>query len=155
MYKFCYLHGKPFLRITKIINFSPKWLNLPTFLDFFCFRLATAENESNNVYFKENEEGSDDDDGVEIKFDKSSSQYTNTTNGKWLFVHQSPNIQRLYRRYASSLVMLDATYVQPNIYCLFFMVVRTNVNYQVRHRLVYQSTHIIQVHFPSSTYQCF
>ena len=70
MYKFCYLHGKPFLRITKIIDFSPKWLNLPTFLDFFCFRLATAENESNNVYFKEDEEGSEDDDGVQIKFDK-------------------------------------------------------------------------------------
>ena len=64
------MHGKPFPRITKIINFSPKLLNLPAFLDFFCFRLANAENESNNVYFKENEEGSDDDDVVQIKFDK-------------------------------------------------------------------------------------
>ena len=64
------MHGKPFPRITKIINFSPKLLNLPAFLDFFCFRLANAENESNNVYFKENEEGSDDEDVVQIKFDK-------------------------------------------------------------------------------------
>ena len=71
-----------FPRITKIINFSPKWLNLPTFLDFFCFRLATSENESNNVYSEEDEEDSDDDDdddGVEIKFDKVLN--TNTTNG--------------------------------------------------------------------------
>ena len=64
------MHGKPFPRITKIINFSPKLLNLPAFLDFFCFRSANAENKSNNVYFKENEEGSDDDDVVQIKFDK-------------------------------------------------------------------------------------
>ena len=70
MYKFWYLHGKPFPTIAKIINFSPKWLNLPTFLEFFCFRLATAENESNNVYSEEDEEDSDDDDGVQIKFDK-------------------------------------------------------------------------------------
>ena len=154
MYKFCYLHGKPFPRITKIINFSPKWLNLPTFLDFFCFRLATTENESDNVCSEEDEEDSDDDDGVEIKFDKVVN--TNTTNGKLLFVYQSPNMQRLYRRYASSLIMLDATY-RTTKYALplFFMVVKTNVNYQVRHRLVYQGTHIIQAHFPSSIYPCF
>ena len=49
--------------------------------------------------------------------------------------------------------MLDATcrttkYALP----LFFIVVKTNVNYQVRHGLVYHGTHIIQAHFPRSTY---
>ena len=85
MYKFCYLHGKPFPRITKIIDFPPKLLNLPAFLDFFCFRLATVENESNSVYSEEDEEDSDDDDVVQIKFNKVVN--TNTTIGKFLFVY--------------------------------------------------------------------
>ena len=129
-------------------------MNLPSFLDFFRVRLATAENESNNVHSEENEEDSDDDDDVQIKFDKVVN--TNTTNGKLLFVYQSPNMQRLYRRYASSLIMLDATYPTTKYALpLFFMLVKTNVNYQVRHRLFYQGTHIIHVHFRSSIYQCF
>ena len=148
------MHWKPFPRITKVIHFSPKWLNLPTSLDFFYFRLATAENESNNVYYEEDKEDSDDDDGVQIKFDKVFN--TNTTNGKLLFVYQSLNMQRLYRRCASSLTMLDATYrTTKYAFLYFFMVVKTNVNYQVRHRLVYHGTHIIQAHFPSSIYQFF
>ena len=84
---------------------------------FFCFSLATAENESNNVYSEEDEEDSDDDVGVQIKFDKVVN--TNTTNGKLLFVYQSPNMQRLHRRYASSLIMLMRLTVQPNMHCLF------------------------------------
>ena len=60
------------------------------FLRFFCFRLATAENESNNVRSEEDEEDSDDDDGVEIKFDIVVN--TTKTNGKLLFVYQSPNM---------------------------------------------------------------
>ena len=106
------------------------------------------------MHSEEDEEDSDDDDDVQIKFDKVVN--TNTTNGKLLFVYQSPNMQRLYRRYGSSLIMLDATY-RATKYALplFFMVVKTNVNYQVRHRLFYHGTHIIHVHFPSSIYQCF
>ena len=76
MYKFCYLREKLYPRITKTMNFSPKFTY---FLRFFCFRLATAENESNNVYSEEDEEDSDHDDGVQIKFDKAFN--TNTT--KW------------------------------------------------------------------------
>ena len=72
------------------------------------------------------------------------------------FSYISPNIQRLYRRYGSSLIMLDATYrTTKHALLLFFKVVKTNVNYQVRHRLFYHGTHIIHVHFPSSIYQCF
>ena len=44
------------------------------------------------MMYSEEEEDPDDDDGVQIKFDKL---YTNTTNGKLLFVYQSPNMQRL------------------------------------------------------------
>ena len=49
--------------------------------------------------------------------------------------------------------MLDVTYrTTKYVLPLFFMVVKTNVNYQVRQRLVYHGTRIIQAHFPSSTY---
>ena len=61
-----------------------------------------------------------------------------------------------YFHYASSLIILDATY-HTTKYALpfFFIVLKTNVNYQVPYRLVYHDTHIIQAHFPSSIYQCF
>ena len=103
------------------------------------------------MYSEEDEEDSDDDDSVQIKLDNVFN--TNTNNGKLLFVYQSLNMQRLYRRYASSLIMLDATY-RTTKYALplLFMVVKTNINYQVRHRLVYRGTHIIQAHFRSSIY---
>ena len=106
------------------------------------------------MYSEEDEEDSDDDDGVQIKFDKVFN--TNTTNRKLLFAYQSLNMQSLYRPYASSLIMLDATYCTTKYALpLFFMVVKINVNYQVRHRLFYHGTHIIRAHFPSSIYQCF
>ena len=45
------------------------------------------------MYSEEEEDDPDRDDGVQIKFDKVVN--TNTTNGKLLFVYQSPNMQRL------------------------------------------------------------
>ena len=60
------------------------------------------------MYFEEYDEDSDVDDGVQNNFDKVVS--TNTTNRKWRFVYQSPNIQRLHRRNGSSLILLDGTY---------------------------------------------
>ena len=45
------------------------------------------------MMYSEEEEDPDDDDGVQIKFDNVVN--TNTTNGKLLFVYQSPNMQRL------------------------------------------------------------
>ena len=95
-------------------------MNLPTFLDFFCFRLVTAENESNIVYSEQDEKDSDDGDDLQIKFDKVVN--TNTTNRELLFVYQSPNMQRLYRCYASSQIMLQhwmQLTVQPSMHCLF------------------------------------
>ena len=51
---------------------------------------------------------------------------------KLVFVYQSSNMQRLYRKYGNHLVLLDAThkickYALP----LFFLVVQTNVNFQL------------------------
>ncbi len=68
----------------------------------------------------------DDDDDVHIP-----PVAGNSSEQKFLFVYQSGNQQRLLRRYGS-LVSLDATY-RTTKYALplFFLVVRTNVDYQV------------------------
>ena len=49
-----------------------------------------------------------------------------------MFVYQSPDMKKLYRKYGKSLVLLDATY-KTSKYALplFFLVVQTNVNYQI------------------------
>jgi len=60
-------------------------------------------------------------------------------NADLMFVYQSTEMRRLYRRYGSLLVVLDALY-RADRYPLpvFFLLVRTNVNYQVAAVLVVQ-----------------
>ena len=54
------------------------------------------------------------------------------TDGKLVFVYQSPQMKRLYRLYAPSFLLLDATYKTTKYaVLLFFAVVKTNVNFQV------------------------
>lgn len=49
-----------------------------------------------------------------------------------LFVYQSADMQRLYRRYGHGMLLLDATYRTCRYSLpLFFLAVKTNVNYQV------------------------
>ena len=49
-----------------------------------------------------------------------------------LFVYQSEDMQRLYQRCGKHLVLLDATYKTTKYSLpLYFLVVQTNVNYQV------------------------
>ena len=56
-----------------------------------------------------------------------------------MFVYQSDEMQRLYRRYAPTLVLLDATYRTTKYSLpLYFLVVQTNVNYQVAAVIVCQ-----------------
>ena len=52
-------------------------------------------------------------------------------NADLMFVYQSPDMKRLYRRYGNQMVVLDAVY-RSGRYPLpiFFLLVRTNVNYQ-------------------------
>jgi hypothetical protein len=53
-------------------------------------------------------------------------------NAALLFVYQSTDMKRLYRRYGNQLVVVDAVYRNARYALpLFFLVVRTNVNYQV------------------------
>ena len=52
---------------------------------------------------------------------------------KLLFIYQSKNMERLYRRYGCNLLLMDATYKTTRYALpLFLLVVKTNVNYQVR-----------------------
>ena len=49
-----------------------------------------------------------------------------------IFVYQSPEMKKLYRRYGKTLLLLDATYKTTKYALpLFFLVVQTNVNYEV------------------------
>nr|XP_047122448.1 uncharacterized protein LOC124805945 [Hydra vulgaris] len=57
---------------------------------------------------------------------------THNTDGKMVFVYQSEKMKRLYRRYAEHFICLDATYKTTKYSLpLLFLVVRTNVNFQV------------------------
>ena len=61
------------------------------------------------------------------------------SENKIMFVYQSDEMQRLYRRYAPTLVLLDATYRTTKYpLTLYFLVVQTNVNYQVAAVIVCQ-----------------
>ena len=58
---------------------------------------------------------------------------------KMLFVYQSNEMQRLYRRYAATLVLLDVTYRTTNCSLpIWFLVVQTNFNNQFAAVIVYQ-----------------
>ena len=57
---------------------------------------------------------------------------------KMLFVYQNCKIRRLYRRYGRNLILLDWTYKTTKYALpLYFMVVQTNVNYQVIEHFVF------------------
>ena len=57
---------------------------------------------------------------------------------KMLFVYQNCKIRRLYRRYGRNLILLDWTYKTTKYaLSLYFMVVQTNVNYQVIEHFVF------------------
>ena len=61
------------------------------------------------------------------------------SENKIMFVYQSDEMQRLYRRYAPTLVLLDAIYRTTKYSLpLYFLVVQTNVNYQVAAVIVCQ-----------------
>jgi len=66
----------------------------------------------------------EDDEDIECKLDVPNADLT--------FVYQSADMKRLYRRYGNQMVVLDAVY-RSGCYPLpvFFLLVRTNVSYQI------------------------
>lgn len=91
--------------------------------DKFLFRPYKDINENNESY----EEGNnDEDEEVEIKVTVPLSKQ------KLLFLHQTPWQQRLLARYGNNICLLDATYKTTRYSLpLFFLAVKTNVDYQV------------------------
>ena len=101
--------------------------------DFYHFRpLLDPEN-------KENIKEEDDDDDVADDVEEIVPDDGSSCQGL-LFVHQSKWQQRLLQRYGNELCLLDATYRTTKYSLpLFFLVVKTNVDYKVVASFVIQS----------------
>ena len=73
---------------------------------------------------------SDSDEYEDRKHLVGNTKQQKQTDGKLVFVYQSLQMKRLYRLYAPSLLLLDATYkTRKYTVPLFFVVVNTNVNF--------------------------
>lgn len=104
---------------------------MPNLLLLPYFRSSSTLSEDNVK--PQNDEENDED---ALEFDPIPCEIVEK---KMIFVYQSEEMQRLYRRYARNLVLLDATY-RTTMYSLplYFLVVQTNVNYQVAAVIVTQ-----------------
>ena len=90
----------------------------------FIFRTFVHYSEVTNCAEDEDTEDNEEEDDNEDILPKS-------TNGL-LFVHQTNNQKRLLQRYGNELSLLDATYKTTKYtLALFFLVAKTNVNYQI------------------------
>ena len=70
---------------------------------------------------------------MDIEFDETNSvKAVSSCNGKMMFVYQSKEMKNMYKRYGDHMILLDATFKTTKYALpLFFVVVRTNVNFQV------------------------
>ena len=83
-------------------------------------------------------ENSDEGNGTDSEQDDEEMVKTSTKG--LLFVHQTKDQRRLLQRYGNELSMLDATYKTARYSLpLFFLVVKTNVDYQIVGSFVIQS----------------
>lgn len=91
--------------------------------DDLFFRPFT-EDTTNEEVLEEDEEN--DEEGA------CNMKWKSIPNNHFLFVYQNSDMRRLYRRYAVDAVLLDAAYrVCKYAIPLYFLVVRTNINFQV------------------------
>ena len=69
---------------------------------------------------------------MDIEFDEIDAVNAFAINGKMMFVYQSKEMKNMYERYGNHMILLDATYKTTKYALpLFFVVVQTNVNFQV------------------------
>ena len=70
---------------------------------------------------------------MDIEFDEIDAvKAVPSGNGKMMFVYQSKEMKNMYERYGNHMILLDATYKTTRYALpLFFVVVQTNVNFQV------------------------
>jgi hypothetical protein len=108
--------------------------------EMFFFRpLVKYSEESSSVHDNKEQSNDDDDEDDDDDVDDVNVVFPESTNGL-LFVHQTENQKRLLQRYGNELTLLDATYKTTKYsLALFFLVVKTNVNYQVAGSFVLQS----------------
>ena len=74
------------------------------------------------------------DDEVDIEFDeiKTNSTQSPIDDGKMLFVYKSFEMKKMFHRFGNELLLLDATYKTTKYTLpLFFLVVKTNLIFQV------------------------
>ena len=80
---------------------------------------------------------------IDVYSEKSGDSFCfhkSSTDTKLLYVHQTAQQRRLLERYGDDLVCLDATYKTSQYSLpLFFLVVKTNVDYQVSQCAIFQS----------------
>ena len=105
----------------------------------FFFRPYVSE-ESDSLTDEKADDKEEEDDDMEDNNDDDDEVTLPTSKNGLLFVHQTDNQRRLLLRYGNELSMLDATYKTTKYsLALFFLVVKTNVNYQIVGSFVLQS----------------
>ena len=79
--------------------------------------------------------------------DADADEIVKTTAKGLLFVHQTKYQQRLMKRYGNEITLLDATYKTTKYSLpLFFVVIKTNVDYQIVASFVIQSETSDSIH---------
>ena len=105
----------------------------------FFFRPYVSE-ESDSLTDEKADDKEEEDDDMDDDDDDDDEVTLPTSKNSLLFVHQTDNQRRLLLKYGNELSMLDATYKTTKYsLALFFLVVKTNVNYQIVGSFVLQS----------------
>ena len=92
------------------------------------------------TYSSEEENRPENDEGSSSESEEEDEEMVTTSTKGLLFVHQTKDQRRLLERYGNEISMLDATYKTTRYSLpLFFVVVKTNVDYQIVGSFVIQS----------------
>lgn len=92
------------------------------------------------TYSEEEKRPENGDKGFETDSEQEDEEMVKTSTKGLLFVHQTRDQRRLLEQYGNELSMLDATYKTTRYSLpLFFLVVKTNVDYQIVGSFVIQS----------------
>ena len=84
------------------------------------------------TYSSEEEKRSENDEGSSSENEEEDEEMVTTSTKGLLFVHQTKDQRPLLERYGNEISMLDATYKTTRYSLpLFFVVVKTNVDYQI------------------------
>ena len=92
------------------------------------------------TYSNEEENRPENDEGSSSESEEEDEEMVKTSTKGLLFVHQTKDQRRLLERYGNEISMLDATFKTTRYSLpLFFVVVKTNVDYQIVGSFVIQS----------------